>query len=204
MSASGADACADSLDQRTGTAGTRRGLVCIEGSHTRRPCGTPRRSDPHQRGRDRRAGLRRHDRPAAGRRSHRYRQSLGIRVGPALLGHIFDGLLRPLAPGAATAFGFEPTIAAGETIDAGSSVRPHRIAKRPSATGIGAARHCRPCRLDSCARRLHGRRHGAARRRRHRKGARRGTEPLLAGPDTASGTGPPGLGRAAGHRTAHP
>jgi V/A-type H+-transporting ATPase subunit A len=45
---------------------------------------------------------------------------LGIRVGPALLGHIFDGLLRPLAPGLAEEFAFEPTVAAGDSISAGA------------------------------------------------------------------------------------
>jgi V/A-type H+-transporting ATPase subunit A len=46
---------------------------------------------------------------------------LGIRVGPALLGHIFDGLLRPLAPGPAEEFAFEPTVTAGVTIGAGGA-----------------------------------------------------------------------------------
>ncbi len=45
---------------------------------------------------------------------------LGIRIGPALLGHIFDGLLRPLAAGTAEVFGFEPTVAAGATLGAGA------------------------------------------------------------------------------------
>jgi len=50
---------------------------------------------------------------------------LGIRVGPGLLGHIFDGLLRPLAEEDAAGtdaarFHFVPTASAGETLSAGS------------------------------------------------------------------------------------
>jgi V/A-type H+-transporting ATPase subunit A len=57
---------------------------------------------------------------------------LGIRVGPALLGRIFDGLLRPLpgadvphvaagsAPPSETRFRFDPEVAAGATLAAGS------------------------------------------------------------------------------------
>ena len=50
-------------------------------------------------------------------------QLLGIRVGPGLLGHIFDGLLRPLAPDADSArarFHFTPAVASGEAVAAGS------------------------------------------------------------------------------------
>jgi V/A-type H+-transporting ATPase subunit A len=45
---------------------------------------------------------------------------LGIRVGPALLGNIFDGLLRPLAPATEPQFAFEPTVAVGSTVARGS------------------------------------------------------------------------------------
>jgi V/A-type H+-transporting ATPase subunit A len=45
---------------------------------------------------------------------------LGIRVGPALLGNIFDGLLRPLAPANEPQFAFEPTVAVGSTVARGS------------------------------------------------------------------------------------
>jgi V/A-type H+-transporting ATPase subunit A len=45
---------------------------------------------------------------------------LGISVGPALLGNIFDGLLRPLAPVTEQQFTFEPTVAAGDTVGPGS------------------------------------------------------------------------------------
>jgi len=45
---------------------------------------------------------------------------LGIRVGPALLGNIFDGLLRPLAPTTEQQFAFEPTVAVGRTVAHGS------------------------------------------------------------------------------------
>jgi V/A-type H+-transporting ATPase subunit A len=68
---------------------------------------------------------------------------LGIRVGPALLGHIFDGLLRPLAGGAAEVFAFEPTMAAGDTIGAGGVFggitsargRPQRALVPPDVAG---------------------------------------------------------------------
>ncbi len=68
---------------------------------------------------------------------------LGIRVGPALLGHIFDGLLRPLAPGPAEEFAFEPTVAAGVTIGAGAAFgtitsargRPQRAVMPPDVAG---------------------------------------------------------------------
>ena len=45
---------------------------------------------------------------------------LGIRVGPALLGNIFDGLLRPLAALSTRQFRFEPTVAVGGPIAAGA------------------------------------------------------------------------------------
>ena len=68
---------------------------------------------------------------------------LGIRVGPALLGHIFDGLLRPLAAGATEVFAFEPAVAAGDTIGAGGVFggitsargRPQRALVPPDVTG---------------------------------------------------------------------
>jgi V/A-type H+-transporting ATPase subunit A len=68
---------------------------------------------------------------------------LGIRVGPALLGHIFDGLLRPLAPGPAEEFAFEPTVTAGATIGAGGAFgaitsargRPQRAVMPPDVAG---------------------------------------------------------------------
>ena len=68
---------------------------------------------------------------------------LGIRVGPALLGHIFDGLLRPLAPGPAEEFAFEPTVTAGVTIGAGGAFgtvtsphgRPQRAMLSPDVAG---------------------------------------------------------------------
>jgi V/A-type H+-transporting ATPase subunit A len=46
--------------------------------------------------------------------------SLGVRVGPRLLGNIFDGLLRPLAP-SPDRFAFEPVVAAGDTVDGGAT-----------------------------------------------------------------------------------
>ena len=68
---------------------------------------------------------------------------LGIRVGPALLGHIFDGLLRPLAPGPAEEFAFEPGLAAGATIAVGGAFgtiasargRPQRAMLPPDVAG---------------------------------------------------------------------
>ncbi len=60
--------------------------------------------------------------------------ALSVRLGPGLLGHIFDGLLRPLegiagafisagvARGAAGRFGFQPTIKVGERLQAGQRV----------------------------------------------------------------------------------
>jgi V/A-type H+-transporting ATPase subunit A len=68
---------------------------------------------------------------------------LGIRVGPALLGHIFDGLLRPLAPGPAEEFAFEPTVATGAPIGAGGTFgaitsargRPQRAVMPPDVAG---------------------------------------------------------------------
>ncbi|HTN48014.1 MAG TPA: V-type ATP synthase subunit A [Burkholderiaceae bacterium] len=45
---------------------------------------------------------------------------LGIRVGPALLGNIFDGLLRPLAPGAEARFRFDPQVEIGADAAAGA------------------------------------------------------------------------------------
>ena len=60
--------------------------------------------------------------------------ALSVRLGPGLLGHIFDGLLRPLEGvagafisagvnrGASGRFGFEPTIKVGERLQAGRRV----------------------------------------------------------------------------------
>jgi V/A-type H+-transporting ATPase subunit A len=45
---------------------------------------------------------------------------LGIRVGPGLLGQIFDGLLRPLAPAAAQRFAFQPSADIGTHLGAGA------------------------------------------------------------------------------------
>ena len=88
---------------------------------------------------------------------------LGIRVGPHLLGNIFDGLLRPLAtvngedqrraarhivPGiaaiASVPFDFTPLVAAGDTLDAGAAFgqvrgqggREQRVLVPPDAAGV--------------------------------------------------------------------
>jgi V/A-type H+-transporting ATPase subunit A len=45
---------------------------------------------------------------------------LGISVGPGLLGNIYDGLLRPLAPAAAARFRFEPQAAVGDVLSPGA------------------------------------------------------------------------------------
>ena len=45
---------------------------------------------------------------------------LGIRVGPGLLGNIFDGLLRPLAAATDARFVFEPVVSSGGDIAAGA------------------------------------------------------------------------------------
>jgi V/A-type H+-transporting ATPase subunit A len=68
---------------------------------------------------------------------------LGIRLGPALLGSIYDGLLRPLQPAADLRFGFEPTVQAGARLDAGtpfgdvrsSRGRPQRALLPPALAG---------------------------------------------------------------------
>jgi V/A-type H+/Na+-transporting ATPase subunit A len=82
-------------------------------------------------------------------------QPLSIRLGPGLLGHIFDGLLRPLsgldtphvAPGmrraAPAAFDFEPRAAVGDTLAPGqvfaevrgASGRPQRCLVPPGVQG---------------------------------------------------------------------
>ena len=58
---------------------------------------------------------------------------LGIRVGPALLGNIFDGLLRPLAPATEQQFAFEPTVAVGSTVAPRFGVRQAHTRARPGA-----------------------------------------------------------------------
>ena len=45
---------------------------------------------------------------------------LGVRVGPGLLSHIFDGLMRPLAAAAADSFVFEPEVGIGAVLGAGA------------------------------------------------------------------------------------
>jgi V/A-type H+-transporting ATPase subunit A len=68
---------------------------------------------------------------------------LGIRVGPGLLGNIYDGLLRPLAPGVKPRFVFEPTVSVGDTVGGGSVFaglsaargRPQRALAPPDVAG---------------------------------------------------------------------
>jgi V/A-type H+/Na+-transporting ATPase subunit A len=67
---------------------------------------------------------------------------LSVRLGPGLLGHIFDGLLRPLEmmagsfirPGASPApsmrFGFEPSVRVGDALHAGQSIGSVATARR--------------------------------------------------------------------------
>jgi V/A-type H+-transporting ATPase subunit A len=69
-------------------------------------------------------------------------QPLSVRLGPGLLGHIFDGLLRPLdtasgsfiRPGASRPsvlrFGFEPTVRVGDAVHAGQSIGTVATARR--------------------------------------------------------------------------
>jgi len=68
-------------------------------------------------------------------------QPLSVRLGPGLLGHIFDGLLRPLdgaaafiRPGAAAPsslrFGFEPTVREGDLVHPGQSIGTVATARR--------------------------------------------------------------------------
>jgi V/A-type H+-transporting ATPase subunit A len=45
---------------------------------------------------------------------------LGIRLGPGMLGNIFDGLLRPLAGGRERRFDFAPAVKLGEALSAGA------------------------------------------------------------------------------------
>lgn len=79
-------------------------------------------------------------------------RALSARLGPGLLGHIFDGLLRPLEgtgafvePGAATAstrrFRFEPAVQAGSVLEPGQLIgtigtpRPQRCLVPPKVSG---------------------------------------------------------------------
>lgn len=81
-------------------------------------------------------------------------QPLSARLGPGLLGHIFDGLLRPLSaaagpfvrPGAERArnalFGFEPLVRVGDEIRAGQAAgaihtpRPQKFLLPPGLSGV--------------------------------------------------------------------
>ncbi len=113
-------ACADPLDQRSGAAGARRRSVLLREAIRVGPAGLLgeviriNEDEIVAQVYEDTTGLR------PGVEVTGTGNLLGIRVGPALLSHIFDGLLRPLAPGAATAFRFEPTLATGDTIDAGA------------------------------------------------------------------------------------
>jgi V/A-type H+/Na+-transporting ATPase subunit A len=68
---------------------------------------------------------------------------LGIRVGPGLLGNIYDGLLRPLQPAGAMHFRFEPAVQAGADLGPGASFgavssprgRPQRALLPPNVAG---------------------------------------------------------------------
>jgi V/A-type H+/Na+-transporting ATPase subunit A len=71
-------------------------------------------------------------------------QLLGIRVGPGLIGHIFDGLLRPLAPSAGKAsYRFTPIVKVGDVLAAGTpfgevaaeGARPQVALVPPDAAG---------------------------------------------------------------------
>jgi V/A-type H+-transporting ATPase subunit A len=80
---------------------------------------------------------------------------LAVRLGPGLLGGIFDGLLRPLAGQASAfvapglrrappgAFDFEPRVAAGETLAAGQPFgQARRVAGGEACSAAGAAQRC--------------------------------------------------------------
>jgi V/A-type H+/Na+-transporting ATPase subunit A len=68
---------------------------------------------------------------------------LGIRVGPGLLGSIYDGLLRPLQPAEELLFRFEPTAPVGGQLDPGAPYgevlsprgRPQRALLPPNLAG---------------------------------------------------------------------
>ncbi|HET9025742.1 MAG TPA: V-type ATP synthase subunit A, partial [Burkholderiaceae bacterium] len=68
---------------------------------------------------------------------------LGIRVGPALLGNIYDGLLRPLQPEGALRFGFTPSVQTGDRMQPGTPYgevlsprgRPQRALLPPNLAG---------------------------------------------------------------------
>ncbi len=68
---------------------------------------------------------------------------LGIHVGPGLLGNIFDGLLRPLAPVSGLTYGFEPTVRSGDSLGPGAAFgnvsssrgRPQRALVPPDLQG---------------------------------------------------------------------
>ncbi len=80
-------------------------------------------------------------------------QPLSVRLGPALLGHIFDGLLRPLDtqgafihPGlgqpALQRFAFEPAVRVGDTLGRGQAIgtigtpRPQQCLAPPGISGV--------------------------------------------------------------------
>jgi len=62
---------------------------------------------------------------------------LGVMLGPALLGGIFDGLLRPAERSEPRAFRFEPATAVGDTVQPGQSF----------ATALGSAPRAQACLL---------------------------------------------------------
>jgi V/A-type H+-transporting ATPase subunit A len=60
--------------------------------------------------------------------------ALGVRLGPGLLGHIFDGLLRPLAPPAeAPRFAFTPRVKPGDALRPGEAFGEARAAGEAEA-----------------------------------------------------------------------
>ena len=89
---------------------------------------------------------------------------LGIRVGPGLLGNIYDGLLRPLRPADALRFRFDPTVQAGARLDRRRAVRRRAVAARTPAARAAAAERRRARCVDRGRGRSDRRRHGAAHR----------------------------------------
>ena len=69
-------------------------------------------------------------------------EPLSVRLGPGLLGHIFDGLLRPLetmagsfvrpgvSPASTVRFGFEPSVRVGDVLKGGQSIGSVATARR--------------------------------------------------------------------------
>ncbi len=154
----------DPLDQRPGAARARRRTLPAARGDPRRPGRPAGGSDPTERGRDRRAGVRGHDRPAARRGGARHREPARH---PGGSGPARQHLRRPAAAAAARGrveLPLRPDGASGRAAGPRRALRRRAVAARTPAARIAAAERRRARCVDRGRGRSDRRCHGAAHR----------------------------------------